>query len=64
MKRWNNIYSSLSNSVDQKLLENFASVKWTKNTPSKNFNNGIYFYFEDPADEAFFLVWSSDVIEI
>lgn len=41
-----------------KLREQFESVNFTGHA------SYLYFTFKDPADEAFFLVWSSDGIEI
>jgi hypothetical protein len=51
----NDIHENWRERMNIVLREQFKSIRW---------RNDMWFNFTDPADEAFFLVWSSDGIEI
>jgi hypothetical protein len=46
------------------LKEKFKSFEAMPDERYSSFKSGLYFKINDPADEAFFLLWSSDGIEI
>jgi len=51
--------------IMKKLKSLFTSIRfWHKLLMPLKFEQHRHFYFTNPADEAFFLLWSSDGIEI
>lgn len=51
--------------IKAKLKGTFPSIIfWMRGMEPQSFSNNLHFSFDDPADEAFFLVWSSDGIEL
>lgn len=54
-----------SHIIENLLCQNFVSIQLEieKSADISQYNY-IRFYFTDPADEAFFLIWSSDGIEL
>jgi len=58
-------FNIIPNNIKEKFKENFCSVNFIK-TYTKTFDhyNTEFFFFDDKADEAAFLLWSSDGIEI
>jgi hypothetical protein len=51
------VYAVIRDRIKMKLNETFPSIRHY--SPEL-----LYFDFKDPADEAFFLIWSNDGIEI
>jgi hypothetical protein len=56
-------YADFKEGIEAKLNETFSSVKYMKYKHYYD-SRAFLFSFEDEADEAFFLIWSNDGIEI
>jgi hypothetical protein len=50
------------NYVFEFMNKNFKSIKWTETKPHPTSLSSYSFSFTDPADEAYFLLWSNDDI--
>jgi hypothetical protein len=64
--RWESLGKTDEKKLMKLLRQNFSSIKvWSRWWPPSELNqNYKYFWFTDPADEAFFLIWSNDGVEI